>query len=85
MRPSPSLNVRISSHSHALLRQLATEADEPMQAVLDKAIERYRRETFLKAANEDYAAVRRNPRAWKAALQERRTWDGTLADGLDRK
>ena len=78
-------NVRISSHAHQLLRQLAKEADESMQAILDKAIENYRREEFLRAANRDYAALRRNPKGWKEERRERELWEQTLADGLDKK
>jgi len=51
-------NVRISASSHELLRRLAEEEGESMHAILDKAIERYRRERFLRAANEDYQALR---------------------------
>jgi len=65
-----------------LLRQLAQEEDESMQAVLDKAIEHYRREKFLRDANADYAALRRNPKAWKEELKERALWEQTLSDGL---
>jgi len=78
-------NVRISANSHELLRRLAEEEGESMHAILDKAIERYRRERFLRSANEDYQAVRRTPEAWEQELQERAVWDPTLADGLDPK
>jgi hypothetical protein len=78
-------NVRISPHSHELLRRLAEEEAESMQAVLDKAIERYRRERFLRAANSEYEALRRDPKAWKQELQERAIWEQATADGLDRK
>jgi len=56
-----------------------------MQAVLDRAIERYRRETFLRAANNDFQALKSDPRAWKHEEQERQLWEQTLADGLDKK
>ena len=56
-----------------------------MQAVLDKAIERYRRERFLHAANADFAALRRDAKAWKEELRERALWEHTLADGLAKK
>ena len=78
-------NVRISLRAHRLLRQLAKQADESMQAILDKAIESYRREQFLRAANREYAALRRNAKGWKDALRERDLWEQTLADGLDKK
>jgi hypothetical protein len=51
-----------------------------MQAVLDKAIEDYRRRCFLEEANRAFAALRKDRNAWKAEVDERRAWDSTLAD-----
>ena len=82
---SQSPNVRISPHTHALLRQLAAEANESMQSILDAAVERYRRERFLRAANADYAKLKRNPKAWKEELRERALWEQALGDGLDKE
>ena len=79
----PSANVRISPESRQTLRLLAREAGESMQAVLDKAIETYRREKFLREANAEFAALRSNPKAWKDELEERRLWDQTLMDGIE--
>jgi hypothetical protein len=78
-------NVRISPHAHELLRQLAEEEQASMQAVLDRAIERYHRESFLRAANSDFQALKGDSRAWKQEVQERQLWEQTLADGLDKK
>ena len=47
-----SLTVRITRSAHAALRSLAEEADESMTEVLDKAIEAYRRASFLLASIE---------------------------------
>jgi hypothetical protein len=79
-RRTPSF--RISPRARQLLRQLAKDAGESMQSILDKAIERYRRQEFLRAANRDYAALRRNSKRWKEELRERELWEQTLADGL---
>jgi len=54
-----------------------------MQAVLEDAVEAYRRECFLTEANEAYAALRRDPTRWKAELDERAAWDAALSDGLE--
>jgi hypothetical protein len=78
-------NVRISPHAHELLRQLAEEEQASMQAVLDRAIERYRRESFLRAANNEFQALRSDPRVWKQEVQERQLWEQTLTDGTDKK
>ena len=86
MRPARRTpNVRISPRAHRLLQKLAKEADQSMQAILDKAIESYRREEFLRAANREYAALRRNAKGWNESLRERELWDQTLGDGLDKK
>jgi hypothetical protein len=74
--------VRISPRALNLLRRLAEEEQQSMQAVLDKALERYRRESFLRAANADFEALKNDPQAWKKELRERELWEQTLADGL---
>jgi len=53
-----------------------------MQVILDRALERYRRETFLRAANADFDALRNDPKTWKEELGERKRWEQTQADGL---
>lgn len=83
--PSRTPTVRISPHSHELLRQLAKEEQQSMQAVLDRAIERYRRERFLRAANSDFETLKQDPKAWKEELRERALWEQTLSDGIDKK
>jgi hypothetical protein len=77
--------VRMSPRAHDLLRRLAEEEQQSMQAVLDEALERYRRERFLRAANADFAALRNNRQAWKQELRERKLWEQTLADRLTKE
>jgi hypothetical protein len=77
----PSPNIRISARAKATLRELAQHEAKPMQAVLDEAIDYYRRERLLDAANAAYARLKSDPKAWKEELAERRQWDVTLADG----
>jgi hypothetical protein len=75
-------NIRITPRSKAVLRALAKKDGKPMQAVLDEAIEHYRRDRFLDEVNAAYAALRKNSKAWKAEQAERALWDRTLSDGL---
>jgi hypothetical protein len=79
-----SPNIRISQQSKATLRELADREGKPMQAVLDEAIEQYRRERFFRELDEGYARLQVDPQAWNQELGERRLWDSTLADGLER-
>ena len=75
--------VRITEKAHRLLKELARERGLPMTRTLEEALECYRRQLFLKRANEAYAALRADPQAWEEELRERREWEGTLADGLE--
>ena len=79
----PSANVRISRDAHAVLRQLAHQEGVSLQALLDKAVENYRRRLFLEKANAAYETLRADKVRWNEELAERREWDATLADGLD--
>jgi hypothetical protein len=58
-----------------MLRELATHEGTTMQAVLDRAIEAYRRQRFLEAANSAFLALREDGAAWEAERRERREWD----------
>lgn len=78
-----SSTIRISNTSHNILKELAARSGESMQAILDQAIEQYRRQVFLESANQAYAALRNNSEAWQAELEERKAWDVTLADTLE--
>jgi predicted transcriptional regulator len=75
--------VRISEASHRALRDLAECEKAPLQTVLERAIENYRRQRFLEAANRQYAALRADAAAWKQETTERAEWDRALGDGLD--
>lgn len=74
--------VRLSRTAHQTLRDLAGRTGQSMQSLLDDAIEAYRRERLLDETNAAFAALKRDPKAWKAELEERKAWDATLVDGL---
>jgi predicted transcriptional regulator len=77
-----SRTVRVSSKTHHLLKELSELTGQSMPAVLDKAIEAYRRRQFLDGLAADFARLRQNPKAWRQELEERAEWDAMLADGL---
>lgn len=74
--------VRLAEETRATLRELARQRGEPMSVVLDKAVEAYRRQCLFEQANAAYAALRSDPEAWAQEQDERRAWEGTLADDL---
>jgi predicted transcriptional regulator len=75
--------VRISEETHQTLRELAARTGQPMQAIVDQAIEDYRRRRFFDELNRAFAALRKDPKQWEEELAEREAWDATLADGLN--
>jgi predicted transcriptional regulator len=76
-----STTVRITDEMRATLRQLAEEEHETMQAILARALERYRRERMFERADEVYAAM--TAEEWAEEEAERALWDTTLMDGLE--
>lgn len=74
---------RVSEPTREILRTLSEISGESIQAILDKAVELYRRQHFLEEANRAYEGLRRNPKLWKAEQAERSVWNSTLADGLE--
>ena len=78
-----SATVRISEQSHAKLRDLAAQSGEPMQMVLDQALEQYRRQKFWAECDAAYAALQQDADAWKEYQDELKLWEVTLMDGLD--
>ena len=78
-----STTVRVSEHTHELLRKLAASTGEPLPKVLERAVENYRREQFYAEFNAAFERLRADPVAWEEELAERTELEGTLADGLN--
>lgn len=79
----PSTTVRISREARESLQKLSEQTGRKLQDLLEEAVERYRRELFLKEANAAYAALRADKEARAEEEEERAAWEGTLADGLE--
>ena len=75
--------LRVNESTHAAIRNLAQEFGESMQSIVEKAIERYKREMFLESLNQDFKRLRENDKAWNEELDERRLWENTLTDGVE--
>ena len=78
-----STTVRVTERTHEVLRKLAAATGQPLQQVLEQAVENYRREQFFAELNAAYARLQADPAAWEEELAERALWETTLADGLD--
>ena len=74
--------VRVSEKSRDMLRALSQQTGESIGAIIDEAVEQYRRRRILEQTAEDYKALREDPVAWADWQEEIRRLDGTLMDGL---
>jgi len=72
--------VTIDNTFYKILAELSASSGKSIQTVLEQAIEQYRRQQFLEAANQAYIALRNNSEAWQEELEERSLWDITLED-----
>lgn len=75
--------VRIEPATHAALAEIARAKHLSLTEALSRVVEAYRREMLIQALDEDYAALRADPEAWREELQERELWDPTNLDGLE--
>jgi predicted transcriptional regulator len=73
--------IRINDRTHQVLREMAQVEHQSMQAVLEKAVEDYRRTRFLEDVNAAYAALKNDPEAWQEIQAERAEWEA-MPDGL---
>ena len=75
--------IRISTSSHEILKEESMASGRSMQAVLEDAIEHYRRQRFVQEVNAAYSRVREDALAWGEIVEERNAWEGSVGDGLD--
>ncbi|MCK4422158.1 ribbon-helix-helix protein, CopG family [candidate division WOR-3 bacterium] len=80
-----STTVRVSKEEKKIIREISEKLSVSMTEVINRAIERYRREVFLAEANKAYAQLKENSDEWKEEIKERELWDNTLPDGLEKK
>lgn len=75
--------LRVDDETRQALRELAESEGESMSAVLDKAVAEYQRKRFFEKLDSAYAALKSDPEAWEAELQERQLLANTLLDNQD--
>lgn len=76
---------RLPQETLAVIRQIAREDGETLQAVLVQAVEAYRRARMIQRLNDDFARLKTDPAAWAQEVAELEAWDATLSDDLDSK
>ncbi len=79
----PTTTIRVSKKTQRALKKLAGKQGMTMEEVIDSMLERLRREEFLEEVNRGFESLKKNPRAWKQELKERRLMESTLLDDLE--
>lgn len=67
--------VRISNNTHSILRSLSALEGAPMQEILDRAVEHYRRKTFLAGLSDDFRRLSEDDESWTEYQGELAEWD----------
>jgi predicted transcriptional regulator len=75
--------IRVSLRARDLLQEFAQTSGSSMQAVLEQALEQYRRQQLLETTNAAYAALRAHPEARAPLEQARLAWDQTWAEAVE--
>jgi len=76
--------VRINAKTHKLLQDIKKNSGDSMQAIISKALERYKEIQFWEEVNEAYSKLKANKTAFKDEIEERKLWEKTLFDGMKR-
>jgi hypothetical protein len=75
--------IRVSKNTHKLLRELAAQSKTSIGAIVDRAVEEFRRKQFWEEYTEGYARLAGQTEEWQEYQEEMRAWEATLADGLE--
>jgi predicted transcriptional regulator len=65
-----AITIRIRPKTHKTLKEIAVVTGQSLQDVLDQAIEDCPRKLYLEGLNADYAALKKNPKAWAEFKKE---------------
>lgn len=74
--------MRITLETAQKLDELVEISGMNKVTILEKAVEAFLRDQFLKKANEEFAYIKAHPDLWALETEESNEWDVTLTDGL---
>jgi predicted DNA-binding protein len=75
--------VRVRDSTHEKLARLSRDTGRSMAELIDDSVERLEQEHLLDRANRAFATLRADDDGWHEELEERRAWEGTLADDVE--
>jgi predicted transcriptional regulator len=82
---SETTTIRISKAIYAELKCLAKEQNQNMQVIIEQALKQYKKKKFFDDLNTAFAKLKADKDAWEDETIERKIWDNTLTDGLEKE
>lgn len=81
---SSAVSISASEATLARLKELAEWSGVSVEEALSQAVKEQHDRKFWEAVDAGYAALRADEASWAKLQAERKAWDATLMDGLDR-
>ena len=74
--------IRLTEEANSHLDELAQDTGQSKQELMSAAIKMLAADYFFKKADQAYAALKKDSKAWKEELAERAEWETAQLDGL---
>jgi len=75
--------IRVSTKTYQVLKELAEQENVNMTKMVDKAVEKLKKEKFFNELNSAFTTLQQNPKQWKEEQDEREQWSNTLGDSSE--
>ena len=77
---SKSTTIRVTNRARDSVREISKITGKQHVEVVEEAVEVYRRQILLEKANQAYAALKSDQKAWQTETEEREAWDAAIED-----
>jgi predicted transcriptional regulator len=75
--------IRVSTKTYQVLKELAEQENVNMTKIVDKAVEKLKKEKFFNEMHTAFTNLQQNPEQWKEEQNEREQWSRTLGDSSE--
>ncbi|ACM61101.1 hypothetical protein B0S90_2346 [Caldicellulosiruptor bescii] len=75
---------RYDGESFKSLKKLSEQLNQPMQKIIQEALEEYKKKVILSATAEAFIVLKGNSKLWQEEIEERQLWENTLGDGIEK-
>lgn len=79
-----STTVRITGRAYRLLQDIKKRTGDSFQTIIEMSLDNYKEKQFWNEVSDAYKNLR-NSANWNEELDERRLWDSTISDGLEKE